>query len=129
MLLNNETHPDLNCHPDPEVCNKQPFPTAPFLVHAPQLSDERILNRMMGMLEQVLDKVQKKTDFTPAPYGGRSRRGLLAEQACRVCRDKGHTTKSHCMSEKLCFGCFSHGHVKRNCSNGLTLPSNPNQGN
>lgn len=130
VLLNNETHPDLNCHPDPEVCNnKQPFPTEPFLVHAPQLSDERILNRMMGMLEQVLDKVQKKTDFTPAPYGGRSRRGPLAEQACKVCRDKGHTTKSHCMSEKLCFGCFTPGHVKRNCSNGLTLPSNPNQGN
>lgn len=76
-------------------------------------SDENVLNRMMGMLEQVMERVQQGNNSQPEKnvnfrYRGRAR-------GCDVCGNTGHSTKTHCLKDRLCFGCFSPGHAHSAC--------------
>ncbi|KAL7839962.1 hypothetical protein SRHO_G00266200 [Serrasalmus rhombeus] len=77
---------------------------------------DAMLNRMMTMLEQVLEKVQRKDAETSHLHEGRRRSWRKNNMmVCSVCGGKDHSTKSHCMSAKLCFRCFSPGHIKSSC--------------
>lgn len=76
-------------------------------------SDEKILNRMMSMLEQLMDRIQQSSNVQPERnanfrYRGRGR-------GCEVCGNTTHSTRSHCFKDRLCFGCFSPGHAHSAC--------------
>lgn len=81
-----------------------------------QQSEERLLTRMVDMFQEMMEKVQQRDTST---RGGRFQRAPRdrrpREAVCRVCNDSGHTTISHCMTERLCFACFAPGHTKLNC--------------
>lgn len=67
-------------------------------------SDENVLNRMMGMLEQVMERVQQGNNVQPEKnvnfrYRGRAR-------GCGVCGNSAHSTKSHCLKDRLCLVVF-----------------------
>lgn len=76
-------------------------------------SDEHILNRMVGILEQVVERVHQSSNIQPeknviSRYRGRVR-------GCGVCGNTSHSTKSHCLRDRLCFSCFSPGHAQSAC--------------
>ncbi|KAK0137801.1 hypothetical protein N1851_025975 [Merluccius polli] len=87
-----------------------------------QEAEERILSRMMSMLEQMMGRVQQRSS---APRGGRFQSGNR-EKACRVCNDSKHSTVTHCMSEKLCFACLAPGHTKMACPTKFSSQSEGN---
>ncbi|KAK0152268.1 hypothetical protein N1851_006318 [Merluccius polli] len=84
-------------------------------------TEDRILSRMMAMLEQMMGKVQGRGG---TPRGGRFQGGLC-EKACRVCNDSKHTTVTHCRSERLCFACFAPGHTRTECPAGSSSKPPP----
>lgn len=114
--------------PDAPVC-RQPEPTsvpsqaqhqpsscsspAPVMSQYTQQAESQLLTRMMEMMEQLMDRVQFR-DVSSPRRDSRQRRNFV-RSACRVCNDNKHTTVTHCMTDKLCFGCFSPGHTKREC--------------
>lgn len=77
-------------------------------------SDEKILNRMMGMLEQVMDRIQQGNNVQPERNANFRYRGRA--RGCEVCGNTTHSTRSHCLRDRLCFGCFSPGHAHSACS-------------
>ena len=87
------------CNPMPTQCHascQSPCPPSAHVVaQNTQQSEERILTRMMGMLEQIMGNVQQRGS---APHGGRVQGGAR-EKACRVCGDSKHSTITHFMSE------------------------------
>lgn len=92
-----------------------------------QQSEERLLNRMVGMFEEAMERVQLRSSRA-AEYKGSSRyrQRHHKEQSCKVCGNKGHSTVSHCLSDRLCFECFAPGHTKPQCP--LVAPkSSPSQ--
>ncbi len=76
-------------------------------------SDENILNRMMGMLEQVMERVQQGNNVQPERNANYRYRGRA--RSCGVCDNTTHSTKSHCLKDRLCFSCFSPGHAHSAC--------------
>lgn len=84
------------------------------------------LERVLSMLESVLSRTASPVQQPPTQW---SRPSL-----CRVCGEKTHMTREHCMKEKRCFGCLEPGHQKRDCikaSPHQARPEShtPNQGN
>ncbi|XP_063055553.1 uncharacterized protein LOC134449508 [Engraulis encrasicolus] len=77
-----------------------------------QASEDSILNRMVAMMEQMMNTVQRRG----GPPRGRGFQGGRREKACRVCNDSKHSTVTHCKSERLCFNCFAPGHTKAACN-------------
>lgn len=102
--------------------------SVPVLAQNLQQSDERLLRRMVDMFQEVMDKMQTRNP-SPAANNGpfRTRQRRPRESSCRVCSDTGHSTVSHCRTEKLCFACLAPGHVKSRCPN-VTSESPPSQG-
>ena len=94
----------------------------PTVLQNTQEAEERILSRMMSMLEQMMGRVQQRSS---APRGGRFQSGNR-EKACRVCNDSKHSTVTHCMSEKLCFACLAPGHTKMACPTKFSTQSEGN---
>lgn len=99
------SHPTQQA-PCPPSCSP-----VPAVLQSSQETEDRILSRMMAMLEQMMGKVQQRSS---APRGGQLQGGP-GENACRVCNDSKHTTVTHCRSERLCFVCFAPGHTKMEC--------------
>lgn len=87
-------------------CQTPDSSPVPVVIQNAQETDDRILNRMMAMLEQLMGKMQQRNRV---PRNGNR------ESACRVCNDSKHTTVTHCFSEKLCFVCLAPGHTKQSC--------------
>ena len=82
---------------------------------------ERVLSMLEGVLARAASPVQQPTQWT-------------RPTSCRVCGDKTHITREHCMKEKRCFGCLEPGHTRRDCTRAVlrqTQAENhtPNQGN
>lgn len=96
-----------------QVCHAPSSPSVPVVTPELQQSEDRILDRMVGMMQEMLDKVQQ--GGSGPPTRGRRFQSGPRERACRVCNGSNHTTISHCMSAKLCFICFSPGHTKLDC--------------
>lgn len=120
-----EMHTEPHSQSQVDAYNMQPLYSEPVSVlaqhHAvaqrqqPNSQSDPVLGRMMSMLEQVLEKVQQ--DNSRAPHNGRLAQNS-GDMACKVCSSKNHSTKSHCISERLCFKCFSPEHNRRACPNG-----------
>lgn len=100
-------------------------PTTQAKNSAVTTSEVGALERVLSMLESVLARtaspIQQPTQW--------SRPSL-----CRVCGEKTHMTREHCIKEKRCFGCLEPGHQKRDCTRATahqTQPEShtPNQGN
>lgn len=99
-----------------------PTPTKGSAVTAAEAGAlERVLSMLEGVLTRAASPTQQPTQWTrPA--------------SCRVCGEKTHITREHCMKEKRCFGCLEPGHQKRDCTRASphqTRPENHtlNQGN
>lgn len=82
----------------------------PAVLQNSQEAEDRILSCMMAMLEQMMGKVQQRSN---ASCGGRFQGGHR-EKACHVCNDNKHTTMSHCRLERLCFACLAPSTVRSN---------------
>ncbi len=78
-----------------------------------QQPESQVLSRMMVMLEQLMDRVQSRD--VPTHRGSSRLQRRYGRNACRVCQDNKHSTVTHCITDKLCFECFSPGHPKRDC--------------
>lgn len=76
-------------------------------------SDENVLNIMMGMLEQVMDRVQQGHNIHPERNV--NFRYRCRARGCGVCGNTAHSTKSYCLKDRLCFVCFSPGHAHSAC--------------
>lgn len=64
---------------------------------------ERVLNMLESVLARTASSIQQPTQWS-------------RPSTCRVCGEKTHMTREHCMKEKRCFGCFELGHQKRDCT-------------
>ncbi|XP_050992610.1 uncharacterized protein LOC127181753 [Labeo rohita] len=86
---------------------------APVMSQNTQQADSQLLTRMMEMMEQLMDRVQLR-DVSSLTRESRQQRNFV-RSACRICNDNKHTTVTHCMTDRLCFACFSPGHTKKEC--------------
>lgn len=83
--------------------------------------------RVLCMLERVLEKTNQTNSpavTQPVPW--------VRFTPCRVCGDKAHSTRSHCMRERRCLACFEVGHQRRECTKTSAARPSPiaqNQGN
>ena len=92
-------------------------PTPPAKGSAVTAAEAGALERVLSMLEGVLARAaspnQQPTQWTrPA--------------SCRVCGEKTHLTREHCMKDKRCFGCLEPGHQKRDCTRVTPRQTQPN---
>lgn len=120
--------PQVMSQVDPSTAT---FAPVPVMAQNLQQSEERLLNRMAEMFREVLDNVQMRS-ARPAMYSGpaRTRQHRPKESSCRVCGVAGHSTISHCMSERLCFECLAPGHTRPKCPRVASESALPqNQGN
>ena len=97
--------------PSQTQCPSMFTPTSAVLQNS-QETEDRILNRMVAMMEQMMNTVQRRG----GPSRGRGFQGGRREKACRVCNDSKHSTVTHCRSERLCFNCFAPGHTRAECN-------------
>lgn len=95
------------------VCIPSTQTTKPEITTPPPhtvLTDTGTLERVLSMLERVLDRT--KTQAAPSrshlPSWSRPSR-------CRVCGERTHSTRSHCMAERRCLICLEVGHQRRDC--------------
>jgi hypothetical protein len=90
-------------------------------------TDGEIFSRMMSMLEQVLEKVAQNNDVHPSRSADFRQGDRL--RICDVCKSRTHSTKTHCLRERLCFSCFSSGHSHNACPHRVSAQRNPTGGN
>lgn len=108
--------PKLSEEPSTVQCQSLPAPNLPAvqtITQNTQQPESQVLSRMMGMLEQLMDRVQSCD--VPTHRGSSRLQRRYGRNAYRVCQDNKHSTVTHCITEKLCFECFSPGHPKREC--------------
>ena len=96
----------------------QNYAPVPAVAQNLQQSEERLLTRVVDMFQEMMERMQQRSINRPT-RGGRFQNNSLdrrsREAFCRVCNDPSHTTTSHCMAERLCFGCYAPGHTRPNC--------------
>lgn len=92
-----------------------------------QKPDGEIFSRMMSMLEQVLEKIEQNSNV-PTSQSADFRQGVEVS-LCDVCKANTHSTKTHCLRERLCFSCFSSGHSRNACPRRVSARRNQNGGN
>lgn len=121
--------------PEPET-DQAPGNTAKFTLTNPAkpsetaIAEQSALERVLNMLERVLERTnlpvhstlpQSSSSFSPALF-----------MPCRVCGDKSHSTRTHCMKEKRCLSCLEQGHQRKDCPQTTLVQhggSSPDQGN
>ena len=96
----------------------QNYAPVPAVAQNLQQSEDRLLTRVADMFQEMMERMQQRSINRPTrggrfQYNPRDRRSR--EAFCRVCNDSSHTTTSHCMGERLCFGCYAPGHTRPNC--------------
>ncbi|XP_064423478.1 uncharacterized protein LOC135360402 [Latimeria chalumnae] len=77
----------------------------------PKVAGESAFEKVIGMLERVLEQNTQRASFMPPQGHGR----VPSERLCRVCGNGEHSTHSHCVWENLCFGCYDSGHRRQDC--------------
>lgn len=104
-------------------------PNNPPKAHDPVVSEGTALERVLSMLEKVLEKANQTNNHgvVSQPRGDAVPWNRPVNLPCRVCEDKTHSTRSHCMGEKRCFACFGVGHQKKECTNVKTPTTQPKQ--
>lgn len=92
-------------------------------------SDQSALERVLSMLERVLERTNQPPDAArPRPQFSPSD----CFTPCRVCGNSSHSTRTHCMRERRCLGCLEVGHQRKDCRKPTVLQqggSSPDQGN
>lgn len=105
--------------------------SGPVVAQNLQQTEERLLTRMVDMFQEMMDKMQQR-NTAHQNQGGRFQRVTRSrrprEAACKICNDARHTTISHCMSDRLCFDCFAHGHTRLKCT-ATSSPQPQSEGN
>lgn len=86
------------------------------------LPNSDALERVLSMLERVLERTSQPSQGPARPFQIHGARIL----SCRVCGDSTHSTRSHCMREKLCLVCMRVGHQRKDCPNVTGPPPQPN---
>ena len=110
-----------------EVSQSVPSPHSPIGPSESPGAEGGAFEHVLCMLERVLEGTNQASPpaaTQPGPW--------VRFTACRVCGDKAHSTRSHCMREKRCLACFAVGHQRRECTvSGSTKPNItvPFQGN
>lgn len=102
------------------------FPESPLSVAEPATSEAGTLERVLSMLERVLER----TSQSPPASQPRTNQ-WRSFSPCRVCGDRNHSTRSHCMRER-CLSCLEIGHQQKQCHKVISSasPSDPQtQGN
>lgn len=74
-------------------------------------SESATLERMIGMLERVLEKSTLGPSRPPQLWQNQRR----PNRGCLICSDQNHTTHQHCIRHRLCFRCYGSGHRKEHC--------------
>ncbi len=92
-----------------------------------QKPEGEIFSRMMGMLEQVLEKIERNSNV-PTSQSADFMQGVEVS-ICDVCKATTHSTKTHCLRERLCFSCFSSGHSRNACPRRVSARRNQTGGN
>ncbi|XP_026228893.1 uncharacterized protein LOC113170836 [Anabas testudineus] len=89
----------------------------PAMAQNLQQTEEKLLTRMVDIFQGMMDKMQQRGSHSTRarrfPSSRRERRPN--ETVCKVCDDAGHSTISHCMSDRLCFTCLAPGHTRQTC--------------
>lgn len=76
----------------------------------PTSNETDAMERVLSLLEKTLSSnVQLTHRQTQNPVRKNSRN-------CKVCSSSDHSTSAHCRMYKLCFRCYSPGHIGANCS-------------
>lgn len=74
-------------------------------------SDEKCtMDRVLSLLEKTLSS---NAQITHSPPQTKVRKNI---RDCKVCGSSDHSTSAHCRMHKLCFRCYSPGHIGANCS-------------
>lgn len=116
LAQNTFKQPELSAEPSTVQCRSCSAPNLPVvqtMTQNTQQPESQVLSRMMEMLEQLMDRVQSRN--VPTHRGNSRLQRRYARNTCRVCHDNKHSTVTHCITDKLCFECFSPGHAKRDC--------------
>lgn len=93
-------------------------------------TDQSALERVLSMLERVLERTSQPVHSTPPQFSSSFPPARF--NPCGVCGDRSHSTRTHCMKEKRCLSCLEQGHQRRDCpKTGPAQPggSSPSQGN
>lgn len=115
MVTSTCKQPKLSAEPCTVQCRcpASNLPAVQTMAQNTQQPESQVLSRMMVMLEQLMDRVQSRD--VPTHRGSSRLQRRYGRNACRVCQDNKHSTVTHCITDKLCFECFSPGHPKRDC--------------
>lgn len=92
-------------------------------------SDQSALERVLSMLERVLERTSQPLDAARPQFSPSDR---FTPGPCRVCGNSSHSTRTHCMRERRCLGCLEVGHQRKDCPKATVMQrggSSPGQGN
>ncbi|XP_055717354.1 uncharacterized protein LOC129810649 [Salvelinus fontinalis] len=102
----------------------------PDPLQQPTNGSSEALDRVMGMVERVLEQ---RPQQPVGGYNNRFQRKPRRENPplqCKVCGDANHSTMDHCYSNHLCFLCYAAEHTRRECPRTSSVtpvaPSNSN---
>lgn len=121
-----------NSSPEPEadyaqVNTAKCIPTNPAKSSEATASEQSALERVLSMLERVLERTSQPAHAARQPFSPSAR-----FTPCQVCGDSSHSTRTHCMKERRCLGCLEVGHQRKDCPKPTVTQrdgGSPNQGN
>ncbi len=85
-------------------------PLSPLKAAEPESPEAGTLERVLSMLERVLERTSQT-----APISHPRATQWRGTSPCRVCGDRNHSTRSHCMRERRCLSCLEIGHQQKQC--------------
>ncbi|KAI2654682.1 Gag-Pol polyprotein [Labeo rohita] len=85
-------------------------PKSPLKAAEPAASEAGTLERVLSMLERVLERTSQT-----APVQQPRATQWRSIPPCRVCGERNHSTRSHCMRERRCLSCLEIGHQQKQC--------------
>lgn len=94
-------------------------PDSPLKAAEPATSEAGTLERVLSMLEKVLERTSQN-----APISQPRTTQWRSFPPCRVCGDRNHSTRSHCMRERRCLLCLEIGHQQKQCHK-VVSPASP----
>lgn len=84
--------------------------------HTPPKESIELMERILAMLERVLENGQSRNQASTERHLPKSHRNRVRPTLpCEVCGDVGHTTHFHCRANHLCFLCYKAGHARVEC--------------
>lgn len=78
--------------------------------HVSSNDEKCTMDRVLRLLEQTLSS---NAQLAHSPSQNRANRYT---RDCKVCGSADHSTSAHCRMNKLCFRCYSPGHIGANCN-------------